>query len=416
MQNKVEHKGELIEFDLYKKILNRIIEHRILSDRSLIPIQIVYHGGEVLLLGEKRLYEMLEYTAATFRQHKVNYSLACQTNATLLTDTIAKIFSKFEVSIGLSFDGIEGSNSSRTSLKQEVFESKFEMLKANKTRFGFLIVASKANVANMQKTQEYLETLGLEEHATEGIIKGYKINYAEDMINPGENSEIELTGHEMFEKVWKPELKRFLKRGKTLEHHTNDLIVKTLVDILSYHTIHAKSGCGTKWCGAGVTMIAIEPDGEMDYCDRYAKKYPEAYVQHALDYDFCGIHQLKKAIEYNVMKDRMYKQYGCDTCYADYICDHGCEAFYKSKYGEYGIDTRLVCDQHKEVYSYILNHLEEFLDVYMRNTLPIKTSDDILGLKETFVEKLKHQNILITFETGSLYDSIIVKEKIDGSK
>jgi radical SAM protein with 4Fe4S-binding SPASM domain len=387
MQNKGDHKGELIDFELFKKIIDRITEQRVINNRQGILLDLVFHGGEVLLLGKKRLYEILEYATKTFQQNSISYNLACQTNATLLNDEITKILSKFQVGVGLSFDGIEGSNSSRTAIKQEIFENKFEMLKENNARYGFLIVASKTNIDNMQKTQEYLENLGVEESGGETIVKGYKINYSEDMLNPGPDSEIELSGQEMFDRVWKPELNRFLERGKTIEYHTAEMLEKVMIDILSEHTWRDKSGCSTKWCGAGITMIAIEPDGEMDYCDRYARKYPEIYVQHALDYDFLGIYQLKKVVEYNMMKSELYKEYECDTCYADFICDHGCEAFYKSKYGKYGIDTRLVCDQHREFYSYILRHLKEFLIVYAEKGIELKTMEpySIQKLKQTVI-------------------------------
>jgi len=387
MQNKGEFKGEIIEFELLQKIILRIVEQRVINNLQNQPIQLVLHGGEVLLLGEKRLYDILEFITKTFVKNDIKYTLACQTNATLLDDKIAKVFSLFEVNVGLSFDGIGDSNSSRTDIKQEIFENKFEILKNNKCKYGFLIVASKKNIDNMQKTQEYLENLGIEDNNAESIVKGYKINYCEDMINPGENSEIEVSGSEMFNKVWKPELDRFLIRKKTIEFHVNELLTKTLVDILTYHTNQTRSGCGTKWCGAGLCMIAVEPDGEMDYCDRYSKKFPEAYVQHSLDYDFLGIYQLKKAIDYNVMKKNLYKKYGCNTCIADYICDHGCESFYKSKFNEYGIDIRIVCDQHKDFYNYVLNNIEKFLQVYCDNNKSIRSKDVIFKTK-LITEKL----------------------------
>jgi radical SAM protein with 4Fe4S-binding SPASM domain len=402
MQNKGEHKGELIDFELYKKIINQIAEQRYVNGRDKIPLQLVFHGGEVLLLGKERLYKMLTYTVALFQTRGIQYALGCQTNATMLDDDFAAILTKFEVNVGLSFDGIDGGNNARTTtIKQDVFEKKFDILKRNKTQFGFLIVASKTNVDNMQATQQYLENLGLHETNT-GVVRGYKINYAEDMINPGEDSEIELTGKEMFEKVWKPELERFIQRKKTQEYHTHELLTKSLVDILTYHGNESKSGCGTKWCGAGTHMIAIEPDGEMDYCDRYSKKFPEAYVQHALDYDFAGLHQIKKAIEYNIMKSSVYKETGCDTCYADYICDHGCEAFYKSKYGTYGIDTRIVCDQHKDFYRFVVEHLEEILQIYAEKGTPIAVYDQIYSIKENIRSKLAIAGINVTLEDNKL--------------
>jgi radical SAM protein with 4Fe4S-binding SPASM domain len=385
MQNKGDFPGERIDFELYKKIIDRIVEQRLINGKENTPLQLVYHGGEVLLLGEEKLRQLLEYAAALFKANGIQYILACQTNATLLTEGIAKLFAQFGVEVGLSFDGIEGANSARTNLKQDVFASKFKLLEENKARFGFLLVASKTNIDSLPKTQAYLETLGVNENK-ESIVKGYKINYAEDMLNPGENSEIEVSGHEMFEKVWKPELEKFLTKGNTIEFHTTELLGKALVDLLTEHNNQTKSGCGTKYCGAGMQMIAIEPDGEMDYCDRYARKYDDIYMMHALDYDFLGINQLGRMVNYNLMKKGLYDQYGCNDCVADYICDHGCEAFYRSKTGEYGIDTRIICDQHIEFYQYVEAHLPEFLKVFADTGRTIDSLDYMYTIQRTFPE------------------------------
>jgi radical SAM protein with 4Fe4S-binding SPASM domain len=390
MQNKGDFPGELIEFDLLKKIVDRIVTQRLINGRQNWVLNFVLHGGEVLLLGKKRLYEILEYITTTFKANGIAYSLGSQTNATLLTEEIAMILSKFEVSVGLSFDGIDGGNTSRTDIKQTVFENKFQILKDSRVNYGFLLVANKTNVDNLDRTKEYLENLGLNvapEGATEGvpIIQGYKINYAEDMLTPGPESEIEITGQEMFDKVWKPELENFLKRGKTIEFHTKEMLAKSLIDILTVHLTEQKSGCGTKWCGAGLGMIAVEPDGEMDYCDRYSKKFDDVHMMHALDYDFLGINQLNRMTHYNEMKAELYTRYECDTCIADYICDHGCESFYRSKFGDYGIDTRIICDQHIGFYQYVLANLERFLAVYATSGIRISTSDTLLEVKTSML-------------------------------
>ena len=381
MQNKEDFKGERIDFELFKKIINRITEQRIINNKQKDNLSLVFHGGEALILGKEKLYQIFEYTTNVFLANNITYSLALQTNATLIDDEMAKILSKFEINLGLSFDGIDGSNNERTSIKQEIFESKFNILEQNKCKMGFLIVANKSNIDKISESRKYLES----------ITKSFKINYAEDMINPGIDSEIELSGEEMFNRVWKPELDRFLDESIELEYHANQLLQKSLIDILTHHDKTAKSGCGTKYCGAGITMIAVEPDGEMDYCDRYSKKFPEVYVQHALDYDFLGIHQLNKVIKYNKMKYDLYKKYGCNTCYADYICDHGCESFYYSKYNQYGIETRIICDQHKMFYDYVLKNLSRFLEKFEF----ISSGDVIFKVKDRMLQYLSDYTISV---------------------
>ena len=375
MKEKEDYKGEVIDFELFKKIVQRIIHQRTVNGRQKIPLSISLHGGEFLMVGKERLYLMLEYMKYHFFINGIQHDIGCQTNATLLDDDIIKIFQKFEVRIGLSFDGIHDSNNSRTDIKQEVFENKFELIESHRVPYSFIMVAGKNNIDKIQENQNYLcNIIDTPE---------YKINYAEDMDNPGEESEIEISGKEMFEKAWKPELEKILSGEKSREWHINNCINKALIDILSYHGNNTGGGCFGKYCGAGVTMIAIEPDGEMDYCDRYSKKFPEAYVQHALDYDFLGVHQLRKVTEHNRMKIDIFKKTGCDTCYANYICEYGCMTFYYSKYGEYGIEKKLVCDQFKMIYDYVLKNLDKFIEVYYDTYGCIYSNDDVFMLNNT---------------------------------
>lgn len=388
MKNKKDFKGEIIDFDLYKKIIDRIAEQQILNYVPGRKLHLVFHGGEVLMLGAERLYKMLEYASSVFTGSNLPHSFACQTNATLLNNDIAKTFQKFDVRVGLSFDGIDGANDFRTSIKQQAFEEKFALLEKNKLPRGFIVVAGKNNVDKLPESLSYLESLKIDE---------YKVNYAEDMDNPGRDSPIELSGKEMFEKVWKPELDKVVKGIPSSEFHIRNLYKKAIIDIISYHKDKLLYGCGAKYCGAGMSMIAIEPDGEMDLCDRYDRKYTEAYVQHALDYDFLGIHQIQKAMNYNYDKIPIFQDHKCDTCYANYICEYGCMSFHYSKYGKYGIDENLVCDQYKRIYDYVLEHLDDFLyQVVDSPSQEIGGMDEITGIKGSIIDRYKHYSFRIS--------------------
>ena len=214
------------------------------------------------------------------------------------------------------------------------------------------------------------------------------------------SSEIEVSGKELFEKVWKPDLERILKGEKVREWRIRNIVNDTLIDILTYHEDNRASGCLGKYCGAGITMIAIEPDGNMDYCDRYSKSFPEAHIQHALDYDFLGLHQIRKVLELNKKKIDIFKEVGCDTCYANYICEYGCMAFHYSKFGEYGIEKDLVCDQFKMIYDYVLKNLDEFINIFLNKK--ILGRDKIYKPKTLMVEYLNKKNLDLCIDDFSI--------------
>jgi len=370
MKDKEEDKGKLISFELYRKITDRIAEQRVVSGKENEELSFILHGGEVLLLGEKELYKRLDYAKNVFDKNNLNYNFGCQSNITLLTDDIAKVLQKFDVKIGVSFDGIDGANNARCSFSQEFFEEKFTLLEDSKVDFGFIGIATKDNVDKIETTKRYMDK----------ISGSYKINFVEEMIDA--ESKIELTGKEFFELVAKPEIDNLIEGIKPKDSSIQALLMSTLIDILTEHETTSKSGCDSRWCGTGISMIGIEPNGTINYCDRHSESFPEIYMMNALDYDFLGLYQLKKVIEKGKITDKTYKETGCDTCYASYICSHGCDAFYYSKHKKHGIDQVLICGYYKSFYSYILKNLDSILQSCVDNNFKVLSNDKIKSLKK----------------------------------
>lgn len=393
------YKGEIIIFSLYKKIIDRIIHQRVLNDRDQQNLSLVFHGGEALMVGKKSFYKMLDYAANRFKENGISYNFGIQTNAMLIDDEFGKMLNKFEVGVGLSFDGIDGANSARTETKQSIFENKFDVLERNKVNYGFIVVVGKNNIDKLDKTKAYLNNL-------KGAVHGYKLNYAEDIFKPGQDDNIEVPGDELFEKVFKPEIENILNDGQSKESHTNEILNRILIDLLTHHDDRVKTGCNGKFCGAGVTMIGVNPDGEVHYCDRYSKEFKETYMQHALDYDFLGLRQIRSALDFNKEIISSIEKTGCDTCYADYICEHGCQAMHYSKFGEYGIEENLVCNFNKSFYDYVLENLDDIIVSFAKNGKTIPCKDEIFLFKETMRQHFKRKNIDISLDENK----IVIKE------
>jgi radical SAM protein with 4Fe4S-binding SPASM domain len=143
-------------------------------------------------------------------------------------------------------------------------------------------------------------------------------------------------------------------------------------------------------------MIGVNPDGTSHYCDRYNEEYQDTYVMNNLtDYDFLGLHQLKRALDFNLIRHNVVLETGCDTCYAKYICDGGCMAFQRSKYGKNGIDKRLVCPLHMGIYSYIMKRLPDVIGAYIKFNKLVQCLDTIRGLKDSAMNRM---NINIELE------------------
>lgn len=383
---KDKYKGEIIDFSLYKKIINRIADQRIQNNRNNIPLQFNFHGGECTLVGYNNFQKYLEYLTQVFLEKKIRFRLGIQTNGSLLSQELLDLFHRYNVNIGVSFDGIEGNSKLRyqnKKLENFIYEN---INKAEKEGFlvGTLGVISQKNKKfikkSLRKKNIYIR----------------KCNYMEDMISPHKSTQ-ELSGKEIFKYMFKPYIKNFLKTGEFLEDHVRDLLNHTLIDLLFSHKPSYTTGCNGKICGAGITMIAVRPDGTMGYCDRYSKDFSENYIEHALDYDFLGLHQLKKVVQLAKTKNIILKKHHCDFCKANFICEYGCLAFFYSKFGYYDIQEDLVCDQFRYFYSYIQRNVIKILKTYIKYNLTLNPWCEIYGINNQLGEKLLKNNIKILY-------------------
>ena len=378
-----EHKGERIDFELYKQIIEKIIQQRKLNRRDNI-LNLIFHGGEPLLVGKEKFYKVAEYARRRFQEENLQLELGMQTNASLLDDDMAKMLNKFDIDVGLSFDGINSDKS--RDIKIEIFEQKFDILKKNNVQFGILVVLGKHNIDNFSETIQYIMNLGVD---------GFKISYAEDMFTAGPASPLEVNGEELFDKAFKLLLDYFLQKHEIIEFYTRDLLQKAILDILFLNPPSFKTGCGGKVCGSALEMVGVEPNGTANWCDRWAIETDEIYVMNVLDKDFLGLHQIKRALDFAKIKHQVFLETGCDTCYADYICNHGCLSFYYGKYGRWGIDKRIVCPLHKKFYNYVLTHIGNFLEAIAESKFPFSVSASSLKLKDNALSLLQKLNLEI---------------------
>lgn len=94
-----------ITLDIFKRLIESLIAyHR--SIGSAEPISITFHGGEPLLLGHEFFRDALNHLATLDNSpNKDRFSLAVQTNLTLLDEPYCHIFREHKVTISTSIDG-----------------------------------------------------------------------------------------------------------------------------------------------------------------------------------------------------------------------------------------------------------------------------------------------------------------------
>ncbi|MCF7870399.1 MAG: radical SAM protein [Candidatus Omnitrophica bacterium] len=359
IKNKDNFKGEMMEFYTFKRIIQRIIKDRKKATYPPKIFTLVLHGGEPLLAGHKKLRLFLGYASRKFEESGVKHRFSMQTNLTLLSTEILSVLHDYDVTVGVSFDGIKESNSSRTDINTEKFDTHFRELTDFNINFGFLMVVNKANINNIAESLDYI----FKKYDTGPL----KINYAEDVLGVGGS---EVTGKEFFEKAWKVVLDRFLEKENTKqleESNLSNILERYFSNIITKknNIEYMRSNCGLKICGGGSNIIEINPDGSVHYCGRYSEDFKETYIQNIEDEEFLELKQISRYFDTVKVKHKILKENECDLCPADGICDHGCPAFYYSKYGKFGLRKDLVCEIFIPLYYYLVkNEIRLFNKLY----------------------------------------------------
>lgn len=125
-------------------------------------IEILWHGGEPLVVGITRFRQLLEPFEQLRQKKLVRHSI--QTNATLITDEWCGLFKEFGFTIGVSIDGPAQHNYRRVAWDEKpAFNSiirGIEKLKEHKIGFGVIAVVSDVNATNAREFYDFFRQLG----------------------------------------------------------------------------------------------------------------------------------------------------------------------------------------------------------------------------------------------------------------
>lgn len=354
IKNKDHFKGEMIDFELFKETIERIVKEKKGYEDEF---SLVFHGGEPTLTSKEHMTKMLSYADRRFTEEGINYSFGMQSNLTLIDEEWCQIMSKWGIGLGASFDGVGEESNDKRTVKQETFYNKFDMLKKYNVSFGLLMVAHEGNMEKMIESADFLKK--------NYDVSMMKVNYVEDVNNIGG----EIPGDLFFEKAWKPFLDEWIdldnEQDYLRESNSEHLMAKFFTDYLTHSPNAERTNCGSKICGGGMSIVEMEADGDIQFCGRYSEKSDESYIMNVVDKDFLSLNQLKRYGDFTYEKHKVILEAGCDTCIADGICDHGCMAFHFAKFGKWGIRTDLTCDIHKNFYEYcVVNIVDIILAIY----------------------------------------------------
>jgi len=180
----VKKKPKTMSLELLEHIFKNI--DAFLKAKPQERVQLIWHGGEPLLLGEDYFIKALEFQEKHCRETKHRINHAIQSNLTLLNERFLEIFKKLGINqIGTSFEPIANLRGPGEKRDSVYYNSQFmkgiNMLEKNKFGWGFIYVVTKKSLARPLDIFFFLSNLKM----TGGFMLNPVLVYGEDKENIG---------------------------------------------------------------------------------------------------------------------------------------------------------------------------------------------------------------------------------------
>ena len=364
-----------LDFNTYKTIINKIAIDKISywRDTTLIPrFQVLLHGGEPTLVGTDKIRQFLDYGTKVFKAFNLPFEFSIQTNGTNLSPELLNVFKEYKVQVGISVDSITN-NLRDCSISQKKIIENINLAKELGVRYGTVSVfTSKDNIDFIKDVLDY-----------KGI-SCTKINYMEEYYPNG----LAPSTDQYINNIFIPFYKHYI-------NNTNDVLYTDLrrvidnfiIDAFTYHDYgKTESTCRFKFCGSGIKLISILPNGMFHLCDHWRgdETFYDEKVYQVGTYDFLSLKQFQSALNWSKKLNELIIKKGCDSCIYSYICLHECPLASIKRNNNWSLDTR-DCEITKAIYNYLWDHIEELLDSISSRDNPV------IHTQETKIYKLMNR-------------------------
>jgi radical SAM protein with 4Fe4S-binding SPASM domain len=357
MRDKERFKGERMSFAVFQKLIERYKKDQAKNTGELEQrLSIVFHGGEPTLLETRELRRFMNYA-----KRRVPYvSFSMQTNLINISEEMALLLQEYKITPGISVDGYNFRlNKMRTGFrKTTALKNRHWLDKCYNVTPGPLMVVNKDNINGLLvNIRRLCRRLNI----------GYvRANYVENVYAP-DNTAPEVTAAELLQHLFVPMARLFLRKGKTIERNSADIITNFIKCILfgryngSAWQDAAGAHCNAKFCAGGNKLAEVDAEGHICFCGRWDDVHEICTLGSLTDTDLWGLSSYYKAWTIQRQKSVDIRAKHCDKCRAASICDYGCVAFAYSKHGRIHIREELVCAYFQQVYDYLLAHCTPLL-------------------------------------------------------
>ena len=290
-------------------------------------INIIWHGGEPLLMGLKFFQDVLKIQ----KEYRCKINNSIQSNLTLLTPEMADFFAENDISISGSYDGI--CNEKLRGHSNDILSGRQLMIDRGK-RCGLIMVASGSNIDYLIESYMFFKDIGvnfslnpyLEQKSLTKNVLALNVDVAISRMN------------ELFD-FWATDV-------------SGNIHISYFRNILEFLVLRKKSVCSFTSCMG--RWIGVRHDGTLSPCNRY---FPDEYCFGNV-HDYSDIGQAFESDGFfNLLKKAIVRREKCRSCQIFDYCCGGCN---NVALNENGIDNNggLSCKLLVGVFEHIKSFIE----------------------------------------------------------
>ncbi|WP_303816593.1 radical SAM protein [Acidaminococcus timonensis] len=293
---------QFLSLELFKKLVDEIPE----IIKANKEVEILWHGGEPLLWGLKRLDAAMNY--AEKKLNGFHYHFSMQSNGYLIDDAAIEILKRHHVRVGVSLDGYPENHDKVRRTKDgkgtwDMVWNNVQRLKRENLSGGILMVYR--GEEDVQKVFDFLSETEIP----------CKIN---PLLPFGRAAELEDQSHQVYESYVD-----FLEKLYTLSAKSEkSLIIEPLEKIMDA----LLQGDGIRECSysgmCGKDILCLYADGNIGFCGRDSETkdfiYGNLREQSLSDLYKAGLAEgLRERNQY-------LQEHGCSSCDVFQYCHGGC--------------------------------------------------------------------------------------------
>lgn len=339
--------------DLYRNTISKL-----LSESRSEFVDIVFHGGEPLLHGAEWFEDACSFATFTARKLGKIVYFSMQSNLTILRDAHIAVFRKHNVKIGVSLDGDEETHNSMRG-KFSLTASNIKKLQAHDLISGVIVVVSHHNWDKVPSLFYQLRDMG---------IGAFHMNIASSV---GRGNPMDCLGASKTFRAFKDSVDSMLYfRGELIDTRMIKKLQLFVQPPQKTEDTFQELRCDNLFCHAGVTMVAVQNDGNVFPCgcagsSGNMKNFKLDNLATQSETDSLAFFSTLKS--FHQKKEKYYQE--CVNCPAKFVCEHGCPAFDHTD----GKTPEYTCQATKQLYRYLQsldrNAIEELVYIHESKAL-----------------------------------------------